>query len=84
MDTEGLSLRVWHDITVVDDVDLKYQVPTHALKSVHVVEVAKGILSLVCGNLMEEQVVVDLWRYRYHGGPLYTENLCAMTSQQLE
>lgn len=67
VDVEDLASRVWHRIFAVDDIDLSYDGSVHTKRVQKVNDVAKGMMSLAGGRLMEENVDVDIWRYWHFG-----------------
>lgn len=83
VELESLGSRVWLDIVAVDDYDLKYHGSADARKSHLVADVAKGMLALASEPLVEEDVDVDLWSYRYYGELRYAVNLFALQTEKL-
>lgn len=72
---------MWQRIITVDDIDRSYYGSVDAKRTRHVSEVAKGMLSLASGPLVDEEIDVDFWHYRYYGERRYVANLCAMPAE---
>lgn len=60
----AFSSCVWSDIVAVDDIYFAYYGSTESKRRRHVVEVAKLMVALPTGPLVEEGVDGDIWRYR--------------------
>lgn len=65
METEALSFHVCRYIISVGDLDLKYHGSGDKRKYRHLVDISKDIFALAGGAFAENEVEVDLWRYRY-------------------
>lgn len=81
LETEALSSRVWRYIIVVDDIDLSYYGYAESKCTGQVAKVAKCMPALDGRLLVEEDVNVELWCYRYYLECPYVENLCALPAE---
>lgn len=80
--SEALCSRLCRDIICVDDSHLNYHGSTDARKSRHVAEVAKGMLSIAGGLLLQDDVDVDIWGYWNYVERPYVKNLCDLPAEQ--
>lgn len=62
---EALGCGFWCEIIAVDDTDFNFYLSTDYRKSRLVADVVKDVLALAGGTLVEEDVDVEIWRYRY-------------------
>lgn len=83
VESEALGSRIWCEIIAVDGSDLNFHSSADARKSRHLANVAKGMLSLTGGLLVEEDFDVDIWSYRYYAERPYVSNLWAQPAEQL-
>lgn len=70
VEAEELSSRVWWSIIAVEDDDIMYNGrdrTIEAKRSCHMAEVSKGMLEPPSGPLVDADVDVYIWRYRYYG-----------------
>lgn len=70
VEAEALSSRVWRYLIAVKEEDIKYYGRDRTIEAKctrHVSEVVKGMLALSSGPLVEADVDVDIWMYRYYG-----------------
>lgn len=75
---------MWRDIIAVHDIDLPYKGSAESKCTRHMAEVANGMLSKAGGPLVEEDVDVEIWRYRYCGERPYNAKLCALPVELVE
>lgn len=83
VESQDLKSIVWRYIIAVFDADLNYHGSADDFTSCHVVDVAKDMLSLIRGPLVEEDVYVDIRRYPYCAECLYVSNMCTILAEQL-
>lgn len=83
VDYEAPGSLVWRDIIAVNAFGLNYHGSACAHKSRHVANFAKGMLSLAGGLLVEEEVDVDIWCYRYYAERPYVANIFALPAAHL-
>lgn len=75
VDVKAFASRVWRNIIAVDDIELSYFGSVHEKRTRHVSDVAKGTLSLAGAPLIDGEIDVDLWLYRYYCERPYVANL---------
>lgn len=83
MDSEALSSRVWQLIISVDDIDLSNYGNMIVKPTRRVAAVAKGLQTFAGGFTLDEDVDVDLWRYRFFSEWPYVASLCSFTEEDL-
>lgn len=81
MSTNALASLVWQLIIAVDDVNLANYGTIDAKRARHVAAVDKCLQWFAGGLLVDEDVDVDLWRYRVYSERAYVANLCAFTAE---
>lgn len=67
----------------MDDIDLANFGTMDVKPMLHVVAVAKGLQTFAGGLTVDEDVDVDLWRYRVFSERLYVANVCLFTEEDL-
>jgi hypothetical protein len=78
VDVAALGSRVWRDIVAVDDIDLAGRDSVASRKVRLIRDVAKGMSALCGGEVIDDDLDVDLWKYRYFGERSYVHNLVAL------
>lgn len=75
--SEALKSRDWQTIIAVDNINLSNLGIMDVKRTRHVVTVAKGLQTFVGGQHIEEDVDVDIWRYRVNIERLWVLIFCS-------